>query len=148
MDQCVVNTSEKECTCRKWELTGMPCKHAVATIWYMASNGENVGIPEDWVHPCYTLATWRDVYAFKVFPINGRDKWPVSDCPLTLLAPKHHTQVGRPKKKRRKTLEELTEPIVKGSKLRRKGQSVTCTKCKKKGHNSRTCKGQEDSVVA
>ena len=29
-DQCVVNMNLRTCSCKKWELTGMPCKHAVA----------------------------------------------------------------------------------------------------------------------
>lgn len=31
-EQHVVNVTERTCTCRKWDLTGMPCKHAVASI--------------------------------------------------------------------------------------------------------------------
>ena len=52
-DQCVVNVEQMTCTCRKWELTGIPCKHAIATNWNMALNQQSSGIPEDWVHPCY-----------------------------------------------------------------------------------------------
>ncbi|GJX40424.1 mutator type transposase [Tanacetum coccineum] len=37
-DQCVVDIQEKNCSCRKWELIGMPCKHAVAVINDMALN--------------------------------------------------------------------------------------------------------------
>ncbi|GJS81480.1 hypothetical protein Tco_0748021 [Tanacetum coccineum] len=33
---------------RKWEITGMPCKHAVACIWDMANNGLEPGIPESY----------------------------------------------------------------------------------------------------
>nr|GEY66826.1 transposase, mutator type [Tanacetum cinerariifolium] len=49
-DQCVVNIRTKECGCRKWELTGIPCKHALATIWDMAGNGEENAIPESYGH--------------------------------------------------------------------------------------------------
>lgn len=48
-DPCVVDMAEKECACRKWTLTGFPCKHVVAAIWDMSINGIQVGIPEDWV---------------------------------------------------------------------------------------------------
>ncbi|KAM0040303.1 putative Zinc finger, SWIM-type [Helianthus debilis subsp. tardiflorus] len=35
-NQCVVNMNTLwSCTCRKWELTGMLCKHAVAVNWDM-----------------------------------------------------------------------------------------------------------------
>ncbi|GKA72747.1 transposase, MuDR, partial [Tanacetum coccineum] len=50
-DQCVVNVEERTCSCKKWDLTGMPCKHAVAAIWNMVENGLEHGIPETWVHP-------------------------------------------------------------------------------------------------
>ncbi|XP_035842718.1 uncharacterized protein LOC118489161 [Helianthus annuus] len=45
-DQCKVDVNERTCTCRKWQLTGMPCKHGVAAIWDMARNGMNVGVLE------------------------------------------------------------------------------------------------------
>ncbi|KAJ9541378.1 hypothetical protein OSB04_027884 [Centaurea solstitialis] len=141
-EQHVVNAQNKSCTCRKWELTGIPCKHAVAAIWFMAENGGNVGSPEMWVHPCYWLDTWKAVYSFTINPITGMDMWPKSSCPTTLTPPLHHKQIGRPKKKRKKSVDELSQPVVKGGKLSRVGKTVTCLKCKKKGHNSRTCKGQ------
>ncbi|KAJ9548086.1 hypothetical protein OSB04_020629 [Centaurea solstitialis] len=81
-EQCVVNPSEKDCTCRKWELTGIPCMHVVACIWFMQANGE--------------------VYSFHIDPISGREHWPHADYGTTVTAPTHHTQIGRPKKKRRK----------------------------------------------
>lgn len=31
-DQCVVNVNQRTCSCKKWEITGMPCKHAVSAI--------------------------------------------------------------------------------------------------------------------
>nr|KAJ0222672.1 hypothetical protein LSAT_V11C200098170 [Lactuca sativa] len=50
--------------------------------------------------------------------------------------------VGRPKKKRRRGVDE---PYKQASKLTRKYLSVTCSKCHNKGHNSITCKGQGGS---
>ncbi|KAJ9561242.1 hypothetical protein OSB04_006402 [Centaurea solstitialis] len=38
-EQCCVNLLDKFCSCRKWELTGIPCKHAIAAIWFSAANG-------------------------------------------------------------------------------------------------------------
>lgn len=49
-------------------------------------------------------------------------------------------QVGRPKKKRKRAQTE--EPNNQGKSLTRKFLTVTCSKCKNKGHNSRSCKGQ------
>lgn len=134
-----MDMEKKDCSCRKWELTGIPCKHAVATVWHMALTSGVIIQPEDLAHESYRLDTWKEVYSFKVEPINGRVMWPKSDCPTTLTAPPHHTQVGRPKKKRKKTIEEMSQ----GTKLTRGGKTVTCLKCHNKGHNSRTCKGQK-----
>ncbi|GJR14020.1 ribonuclease H-like domain-containing protein [Tanacetum coccineum] len=47
-DQYVVNMSERVCSCRKWKFSRIPCKHAVATIWNMASNGLETAIPESY----------------------------------------------------------------------------------------------------
>ncbi|KAJ9542226.1 hypothetical protein OSB04_028732 [Centaurea solstitialis] len=139
-DQCCVDLLKKTCACRKWELTGIPCKHAVAAIWYSAVNGSEVDFLEKWLHPYYHLDTWRKMYAFKIKPVNGRSLWPTTNCPIKITPPKHHTHVGRPKKSRRKTAEELSQPLVKGTKLQKIGKTVTCRRCKQIGHNSRTCK--------
>lgn len=140
-DQCVVDVGQQVCSCRKWELTGMPCKHGVAAIWDMRKNDKHVGIPETYVHECYWLSTWKEMYSFKVNPINGKSMWEKSNCPTTLLPPKHRATIGRPKKKRKKSAVEFDE-LVRGSRVSRVQKSVHCTKCGNAGHNSRTCKGQ------
>ncbi|KAJ9566565.1 hypothetical protein OSB04_002531 [Centaurea solstitialis] len=99
-EHVVVDVVQRTCTCRRWELSGIPCKHAVAVNWNMALNAQQVDLPETWVHPTYWLTTWKDMYSFKVEPINGRAYWPKSGCPTTLVAPNHHKQIGRPKKKK------------------------------------------------
>ncbi|GJU34568.1 retrovirus-related pol polyprotein from transposon TNT 1-94 [Tanacetum coccineum] len=50
----------------RWELTGMPYKHAVASINDMGNNGMAIGMPETWVHSSYWLRTWQKMYSFKV----------------------------------------------------------------------------------
>ncbi|KAJ0935274.1 putative transcription factor interactor and regulator CCHC(Zn) family [Helianthus annuus] len=139
LSQYAVNVETKTCSCRKWELTGMPCRHAVVVIWNMKQHGMDVGIPENWVSEVYWLDTWKKVYANTIDPINGRDMWMPSACPTKLTPPKHHKQIGRPKKKRKKTSEELSQPVVSG-KMSRIGSTTTCGKCGEKGHNKRSCK--------
>ncbi|GJY79500.1 mutator type transposase [Tanacetum coccineum] len=138
-DQCVVNLQQRVCSCRKWEVSGLPCKHAVAAIHNMAENGMNVGLPEVWVHPSYRLDTWKQQYSFKVNPISGRNFWELKQWPTTLLPPKIPPQIGRPPKKRKKSAIEIEE-MVRGGKLSKRGQTVTCFNCKQKGHNKRGCK--------
>lgn len=145
-DQAVVNLTTKECSCRKWELTGLPCKHAVAAIWNAHKNDIEVGVEEDWIHKAYRLDTWREVYDQKINPISGASTWPRSDCPTKLLPPNHHPQIGRPSKKRKRAADEnVTQSTVTAGRLLRTGKTVTCSKCKQKGHNSRKCKGQTEA---
>nr|KAJ0201224.1 hypothetical protein LSAT_V11C600322550 [Lactuca sativa] len=39
-DQHVVDVRNKTCTCRKWELIGIPCRHAIATLNEMSNDPE------------------------------------------------------------------------------------------------------------
>nr|XP_043639155.1 uncharacterized protein LOC122610227 [Erigeron canadensis] len=140
-DQHIVDTDQMSCTCRKWELSGLPCKHAYAVNWDMNKFGRKVGKIESWAHRCYWLDTWMEAYSFKVNPVTGTTTWPKSTCPIGLTPPIHHTPVGRPKKKRKRGLYE-DEPLSKEGKLSRKIHFGRCTQCGNKGHNARTCKGQ------
>ncbi|XP_021984924.1 uncharacterized protein LOC110880778 [Helianthus annuus] len=142
--QCVVDVKEKICTCRKWDLTGMACNHAITTIWDMARNDIRAGIPEEWVSEVYWLDTWKKVFENVIKSIPGPDNWRPSRCPTTLTPPKHHKQVGMPKKKRKKEFgeDEVVADFDNGEKMTRKGTTSMCIKCGNKGHNMRSYKGQ------
>ncbi|GJU51077.1 ribonuclease H-like domain-containing protein [Tanacetum coccineum] len=60
------------CSCRKWELTEIPCKHVVVAYWNMALNGQQVPSSQAWANPCYWLTTLREIYSNKVEPITRR----------------------------------------------------------------------------
>ncbi|PNX89230.1 sucrose-phosphate synthase-like protein, partial [Trifolium pratense] len=47
LDQYVVNLVEKTCACRRWELSGIPCVHAISCLWF------NNTKPEDFVAHWY-----------------------------------------------------------------------------------------------
>nr|GEV67865.1 hypothetical protein [Tanacetum cinerariifolium] len=89
----VRNMTQRTCSCKKWDLTGIPCKHAVACIWDLASNGQEPGIPESWLSECYWLSTWQEMYRFKINPCNGPGMWMKSPSPITLTPPDYHTHV-------------------------------------------------------
>ncbi|GKE03307.1 mutator type transposase, partial [Tanacetum coccineum] len=97
-DQCVVNISTKVCTCRRWELIGIPYKHVVAAINDIGNNGMEI--------------------------VNGKQFWPKSSVPIERIPPKYHPQVGRPPKKRKKSAMEVEE-MVKHGKLTRSGKTET-----------------------
>lgn len=48
-DSYAVNLGENSCACRRWDLTGIPCPHAIACIWYNHKN------PDDYVAHWYRL---------------------------------------------------------------------------------------------
>ncbi|GJW28375.1 heat stress transcription factor B-4-like protein [Tanacetum coccineum] len=95
---------------------GIPCKHDVAACWNITLNDRAVPPPETWVNPCYWLSTWKKTCSHKIQPICGTKYWEKSTCPTTLLPPKHHVQVGRPRKKRKMSKHE-DEPFVKDGQL-------------------------------
>ena len=65
----VVDLTKKECTCRIWDLIGIPCKHGVTAIY---KNHEH---PEDYLHDCYLKEAYLNVYSKIIHPMSSQDKW-------------------------------------------------------------------------
>ncbi|XP_021971228.1 uncharacterized protein LOC110866383 [Helianthus annuus] len=110
----------------------------------MARNDIRIGVPEELVDEVYWLSTWKKVYENVINPIPEPENWIPSQCPTKLLPTKHHKQVGRPQKKRKKSVGkvEVEAHFDSEGKMTRKGYTTKCSKCGNLGHNSRTCKGQ------
>ncbi|KAL7609296.1 uncharacterized protein LOC122197548 [Lactuca sativa] len=56
-DEHVVDMVERVCSCRKWELIGLPCKHVIAVLNDKADNGEEVGELHTYAHRVHWLET-------------------------------------------------------------------------------------------
>ena len=54
--QFVVDKDECNCSCGKWQLTGIPCNHAVSVIYYSKYKAEN------YIDDCYKVSTYLDTY--------------------------------------------------------------------------------------
>jgi hypothetical protein len=54
----VVNLHERTCSCRKWQVSGIPCKHAIAFITSLT----NVPL-ERYVDLYYSIDKFRTAYA-------------------------------------------------------------------------------------
>ncbi|GKV44483.1 hypothetical protein SLEP1_g51664 [Rubroshorea leprosula] len=119
-------------TCRKWDLSGIPCMHAVAAILY---NNENV---YDHVPPCYKVETFINLYSNFITPIRGAPQWEKGDMP-PVQPPVIRRAAGRPKKARRKVVDEKEKQP---GKMGRKGVKMRCTLCGNIGHNKRSCRPQ------
>nr|GEW62616.1 transposase, mutator type [Tanacetum cinerariifolium] len=127
---------------QKEELTKIPCKHDVATIYNMSKNSVGVGIPEQWVHVAYRLETWAHVYSFKVNPCIGKDMWPVVESKTVIIPPLYKPLICKPPKKRKKSNDEIASQSALSCKLSRKGNSVSYDKCGNVGHKMKGYKGQ------
>ncbi|KAK8659640.1 hypothetical protein V6N13_029837 [Hibiscus sabdariffa] len=129
--QHVVDLEQRSCTCRKWDLIGIPCSHA-ASVFRL-----NNLRPEHFVSECYHNSTQLAIYSNMITPIKGPYQWaPITDME-PILPQIIRRPPGRPTKKRRLEPDEVTKP-----KLSRRGMQANCTKCGKQGHNKRTCRGE------
>lgn len=126
----VVDLEARTCACRRWDLSGIPCKHDVAAINFMRMK------PEDFVHECYLKKTYMAIYSNTIKPLNGMNLWPRSD-EATILPPQYTRQPGRPKTKRIKDASEKADNV--GPKLGKIQRSLKCSNCGVLGHNMKTC---------
>ncbi|XP_042067082.1 uncharacterized protein LOC121810356 [Salvia splendens] len=123
----------KELLDKLWQITGIPCTHAIAII---NKNGDDVARH---VSRYYLKTTMVMLYENVLYPINVVDNWPkhTSDGVLELAPPRSKRQRGRPKKLRRE------EPQVRlhadGSESLRRTFVMKCRRCGQEGHNRRTC---------
>ena len=122
-----VNITTRKCMCRMWELSGIPCIHAVAAYAHLGRN------PEEGVHEWYSQERWFQAYQFSIRPVYGSIMWKRTRDPL-LLPPLIRRMPGRPKKKR------FIAPSENNSQVSRRGRIMTCTNCQQKGHNKASCK--------
>ncbi|KAL0322330.1 UNVERIFIED_CONTAM: hypothetical protein Scaly_2529400 [Sesamum calycinum] len=130
--QNAVDINMETCSCQ-WELTGIPCVHAVRAI---VSCGR---IPEDYVHNCYSIETFRKAYSFIINPLKGQtERLETGKGPV---APNSEIRLPeRPNKVRRLEPVEPTPSANRNLKLRRVGQkTLSCSKCHREGHNKNKC---------
>ncbi|XP_071918009.1 uncharacterized protein [Coffea arabica] len=87
----VVNLNARTCTCREWDITGVPCVHACAAI--IDSDQE----PADLIHPYYSIEYYCRAYKGMVVPIPEEALW-VQTSGLPIQPPKLRRRPGRPRK--------------------------------------------------
>lgn len=114
-----VNLDTKESSCRYWQLSGLPCPHAISCIYFKTNT------LDDCIASCYSVSDFRETYNYCLQPMEGMTIWPISDRPK-LRAPGYVRMPGRPRKERRR---EPTEKH-KGTNMSRTGTVIRCGKCK------------------
>ncbi|CAM8926726.1 unnamed protein product [Rhodiola kirilowii] len=89
----VSDLASRSCTCRIWDLTGIPCSHACAAIRHMRGN------PADYVHQSYRKSEFLKAYESYISPIPGPSEWPRQGGE-DVLPPTYKRQAGRPRRRR------------------------------------------------
>ncbi|XP_071933207.1 uncharacterized protein [Coffea arabica] len=120
---------KRNCTCRLWEVSSIPCCHAIAAI--LLRNED----PREYLNVCYSRQLFLKLYQNVLQPISGEDHWPPSIMP-ELGPPVTVAQPGKRRKARRK---DTTKGKNHSRKLRRR-IIIHCKKCGEVGHNAATCK--------
>ncbi|GKV07231.1 hypothetical protein SLEP1_g19029 [Rubroshorea leprosula] len=113
-DSFVVNVHGHTCTCRVWQLNGIPCKHAMLAIQNREENFE------DYVHPYYRRQAYINTYKHYIIPLDEMERWEETGMP-PLDPPVERKTTGKPKKK--KHLEDWE--ISNGSNISRKGKIMS-----------------------
>ncbi|KAK3222173.1 hypothetical protein Dsin_009198 [Dipteronia sinensis] len=124
----LVNLSEKTCSCTKFQVDKLPCRHALAAIRYAKKP-----FPY-FCGDCYKTTSWLEAYSGNIFPVGHPSEWNIPQDVRSKVVhpPRFCAQAGRPKKKRFKSAGEHGN-----------GKTRNCTICKKSGHNRQNCKNPQ-----
>nr|XP_051222305.1 uncharacterized protein LOC127340602 [Lolium perenne] len=68
-----VDLKKHSCSCRKWDLTGIPCNHAVAAIMKLSQHAE------DYVHDFFKKPMYEKAFSYTVYPVPGPEDWNTTD---------------------------------------------------------------------
>ncbi|WVZ50255.1 hypothetical protein U9M48_001529, partial [Paspalum notatum var. saurae] len=130
----VVNLTNKTCSCRTWQVSGIPCKHAIAFITSLSDNSM-----ENYVDHYYSIEKFRAAYAQLIPALPDKSQWPKSEHGFFLYPPLLKSVAGRRKTERYKGFAEGN-----GNKGRHQ-----CPICKKFGHHWHNCReGNPEDIAA
>ncbi|KNA17545.1 hypothetical protein SOVF_079040 [Spinacia oleracea] len=128
----IVDIRARVCSCRRWQLYGIPCAHAAAAL---ISCGQNVHM---FAENCFTVASYREAYSQTIMAIPDRSQWNESGegvaeggsakVDIVIRPPKTRRPPGRPKKK-----------VLRVENLKRPKRIVQCGRCHMLGHSQKKC---------
>ncbi|GKD79971.1 pentatricopeptide repeat-containing protein [Tanacetum coccineum] len=125
-----VDEKHRTCTCRLWQLSGLPCAHAIAVIFKLNKR------MEDYVLGGFRKNSFYYAYHQYLTPVGGMDFWPDCSEMSRVLPPKLRKMPGRSRKKRIRVAHESKNT----NRVSRSGITMTCQNCFQKGHNKNGCK--------
>ncbi|KAL4586837.1 hypothetical protein LXL04_011482 [Taraxacum kok-saghyz] len=95
-----VYLDKRKCSCRVWQVTGLPCVHAAAFIAFIRDANW-----EKYVDQYFTIEKFEQAYQFQIAPLPGRDQWMQKDGEK-IYPPIIKRPAGRPRKNRIKASTE------------------------------------------
>ncbi|KAL5543040.1 hypothetical protein UlMin_010750 [Ulmus minor] len=131
-DQLVVNLSDGCCSCRQFQLSGIPCGHALACIY-----SKNLNV-YDYVDSFYKKESYEKTYGPIIYPMPHPDRWP-NVRQNVILPPLFKQMPRRPKKERRREASEPPAANESRTKARRFNMVMHCQNCKQLGHYYSGC---------
>ncbi|XP_015965270.3 uncharacterized protein LOC107489002 [Arachis duranensis] len=131
LSKFAVDLSAHECSCSKWQLSGIPCTHAISCINY---KGLDI---DGFVDDCYKKPAYVKCYDSVINPLNGPDLWEKTNFD-DVMPPPYRKPSHRPVKKRKRGPDE--PPDSSQSHLSRRGQIQRCSNCGESGHKRGGCK--------
>ncbi|CAN0890895.1 hypothetical protein LINGRAHAP2_LOCUS16693 [Linum grandiflorum] len=128
----IVDLRTRACSCRRWQLYGLPCAHAAAAL---ISCGQNAHV---FAERCFTVASYQDTYSQTIIPIPDKSLWTESGEgtegggakveEILIRPPKTKRPPGRPKKK-----------VLRVENFKRPKRVVQCGRCHLLGHSQKKC---------
>jgi hypothetical protein len=114
--------------CRKWDVTGIPCGHAISAILHQGRD------PAEELSEYYGKMMYLAAYDHVIYPVPSAKQWPRGSQP-NIEPPKVRAASGRPRKMRERGVDEPRN----SSAVRKGGQKNQYGYCMKFGHNKRSC---------
>lgn len=121
-----VNLEKKECSCRRWQICGKPCTHALRFIFSKQAK------VEEYVDESFAVARFKAAYKGVLVPIRGRSQWPKVNPGFDMIPPKLTRSAGCPRTRR---IKNYTEGGT--------GRKHKCKRCGALAHLLKTCTEQE-----
>ncbi|KAH0670160.1 hypothetical protein KY289_024653 [Solanum tuberosum] len=118
----IVDIDNWDCTCKAWQLNGLPCCHAIAVLERLGRS------PYDYCSRYFTTESYHLAYSESINPIPLLEKPVIAEVDMEIMVspPPTKRPPGRPKMKQPDTVDILK-------------RQLQCSKCKGLGHNKKTC---------
>nr|KAJ0213277.1 hypothetical protein LSAT_V11C400223860 [Lactuca sativa] len=125
-----VDLEHHYCSCRLWDIAGIPCVHAQVAILYTNQD------PKEFISTWFSKSNYMATYQSNILPVNGSNLWEETGYTKS-LPPTARRMPGRPNVKRRRHVSEHEDKYPQVS---NKGRTVQCKNCLQRGHNKASCK--------